>query len=194
MKDTFIDNWRGTFFETIKKHDVFEPLKDASIKGNLGEWTKLLTGLVVDVCNELGMEASAKGHRLELLPIPRNEYLSLDIIAFSNQGKRWRFPSAIFELENSYKDDQVAYSLWKLLCVRSEFRIVFCYRKDNEQAVKLIKFLQNDVINSMGLSERVELAGETLVIVGIKDESSRFPYGFFKWWKLDKDTGIFRTY
>ena len=37
-----------------------------------------------------------------------------------------------------------------------------------------------------------DLSGETLVVVGSRDESATFPYGFFKWWKLDTNTGTFR--
>lgn len=32
------------------------------------------------------------------------------------------------ELENSRDSERIAYSLWKVLCVRAELRIVFCYR------------------------------------------------------------------
>ena len=36
------------------------------------------------------------------------------------------------------------------------------------------------------------LVGETLLIVGSRAEESTFPYGFFKDWVLDKNTGHFR--
>jgi len=36
--------------------------------------------------------------------------------------KRWRFPSAIMELENSPGEDQIAYSLWKVISVRADLR------------------------------------------------------------------------
>jgi hypothetical protein len=41
------------------------------------------------------------------------------------------------------------------------------------------------------LEERTDLVGETLPIVGSRAEESTFPYGFFKDWILDKNTGRF---
>jgi predicted GTPase len=41
-----------------------------------------------------------------------------------------RIPISVFELENSPVNDLVAYSLWKVLCVRASLRVVFCYRQD----------------------------------------------------------------
>jgi hypothetical protein len=43
----------------------------------------------------------------------------------------------------------------------------------------------------MTLAGRVSLEGETIVVVGCRDESAFFPYGFFKWWHLDPSTGTF---
>jgi hypothetical protein len=35
----------------------------------------------------------ARGHRSDLLPVSRSEYLALDIVAFEIAGdRRWRFP------------------------------------------------------------------------------------------------------
>ena len=48
-----------------------------------------------------------------------------------------QFPVAIFELENCGDEDRIAYSLWKLLCVKAELRVVFCYRKRAADATPL---------------------------------------------------------
>ena len=95
------------------------------------------------------------------------------------------------ELENSGRDDQIAYSLWKVMAVRADLRAVFCYRKQADRATSLIRHLQDDVVGAMGIMGRVSLEGRTLVVVGSRDESSTFPYGFFSWWELNTNTGKF---
>ena len=97
-----------------------------------------------------GMESAAKGHRSSLLPIPMQEYLSLDVVAFepalpSTADRPWRFPMAVLELENSPSDDRVAYSPWKVLCIRTQLPVVFCYRPDAAQGSKLMRRLSSEV-------------------------------------------------
>lgn len=186
-----VDQWRHAFFETVRQHKNARLLQEASQEGRLGEWTTTLTGVVVSTCQTVGWQASARGHQLDLLPVPRHEYLSQDVMAFAGGEKRWRFPVAVMELENRQEEDYIAYSLWKVLCVRADLRLVFCYRLSLTEVSALVQFLQNDVIASMGLSRRVALSGQTLVVVGSRDEADTFPYGFFKWWELEKNTGRF---
>jgi hypothetical protein len=139
----------------------------------------------------MGWRASAKQHLLELLPIARCEYLGLDIVAFAENDKRWLFPTAVMELENSSRQDQVAYSLWKVLCVRAALRLVFCYRRQPEEGPKLVRHLRQEVIGAMGLDGRISLDGQTVVVVGTRDDAATFPYGFFTWWALDPNTAAF---
>jgi hypothetical protein len=141
---------------------------------------------------ENGLEGCCTGHRSSLLPVPREEYLSLDVVAFEATGdRRWRFPVAVFELENSLADDRVAYSLWKVLCVRSQLRVVFCYRQDAAEGSKLVRHLSAEVARAMEIPERTILGGDTLVVVGSRDETTAFPYGFFKDWLFDANLGRF---
>jgi hypothetical protein len=115
---------------TVQRHESFALLREAAIRGQLAKWTGALTGVVCSTCEAMGWKAAAKGNRSTLLPVPRQEYLALDVVAFEPAGdRRWRFPIAAIELENSREDDKVAYSLWKVLCTRADLRIVFCYRK-----------------------------------------------------------------
>lgn len=191
MTDRLPRRFRDAFYQTIQSDVLATDLKKAAMAANLGNWTRVMTGAVVRTCESMGLRASAKGHKLELLPIRRSEYLALDVMAFAAGERRWRFPSAVMELENGTRDDQIAYSLWKVLCVRAEMRVVFCYRKIGEQAAPLLKHLRDEVIEAMGLAGRVTLEGHVLVVVGSRDESSTFPDGFFRWWELDKNTGKF---
>src|SRR5689334_20183102 len=134
MKKRSVDEqWRASFLQTVQQHERAMPLREAALKGTLGVWTKELTAVVVSTCEAMDWRASAKGHRLELLPVLGSEYLSMDVMAFPEGKKRWRFPSAVIELENSQNDDRVAYSLWKVLAVTADLRIVFCYRRSSSK-------------------------------------------------------------
>jgi len=192
MADPLADRWYETFLRTVQAHETAGPLREAAIRSHLAKWTSILTTVVVDTCQAMGWIAAARGHRSNLLPIPREEYLSLDAVAFESAGnRRWRFPLAVFELENGSDDDRVAYSLWKVLSVRSSLRTVFCYRRDSANGVELVRHLADQVILSLGVAERMAMSGETMVIVGSRNEAATFPYGFFKSWLLDPNTGRF---
>jgi hypothetical protein len=187
-----VNEWKNAFFQVVRQYDNASQLKQAALDERLGDWTAYLTGAVIQTCESLGWQAAAIGHELNILPIARSEYLSLDVMAFSN-GQSWRFPVAVMELENSRDDERIAYSLWKVLCVRADIRIVFCYRHLSSQGSELIKHLSELVVKALPLEDRVALDGETLVVVGGRDASSTFPFGYFKWWLLDKNTGKFNV-
>ena len=188
---TLGEEWKDDFLQTIRRYENASLLREASVEERLGDWTKYLTSVVVETCETLGWKASAKGHQLKLLPIPRYEYLTLDVVAFP-EGVRWRFPVAVMELENSKNDDKIAYSLWKVLCARADLRVVFCYRRHSGQGPELIEHLC-EVVEGMGIEGRMRLEGETLIAMGTRDDSTQFPYGFFKWWRLDHNTGTFNV-
>src|SRR5262249_11521146 len=119
MTQQVAENWQAAFWRTAQQHEYASLLRDAALRGRLGDWTKTLTSVTVSTCRALGWQASAKDHHLDLLPVPHYEYLTLDVMAFAGGEKRWRFPVAVAELENSADNDRIAYSLWKVLCVRS---------------------------------------------------------------------------
>src|SRR5690242_4244516 len=139
---TMVDRWKAAFLEIVQQHEHALPLKEAALEGRLGAWTKELTAIAVSTCRAIGWQASARGHALELLPVTGSEYLGMDVTAFPEGKKRWRFPSAVIELENSQSDDRVAYSLWKVLSVRANLRIVFCYRRSAAKSSALVRALQ----------------------------------------------------
>ena len=184
--------WYSRFIETVKMHEASATLREAAIQTQLARWTKALTSVVCATCGAVGWEASAKGHVATLLPVPRSEYLALDVVAFESAGaSRWRFPVAVFELENSTHDDFVAYSLWKVLCVRAKLRVVFCYRREAEGGNALVRHLSEQVARAMELQDRAALTGDTLLVVGSRSEANTFPYGFFKNWLFDTNVGKF---
>lgn len=191
MTQTLAEKWQSAFLKIIQQHEYSPFLKEAALQERLSDWTKALTSVVIETSKSMGWQASAKGHYLQMLPVSRSEYLALDVVAFPDGKKRWRFPVAVLELENSKDDDRIAYSLWKVMCVRADLRIVFCYRRGADEGSRLISFLRDEVIHAMGLINRINLEGETLLVVGSRDSSATFPYGFFKWWHLDTNTGTF---
>ena len=185
------NQFREALFAEIRNPATCDVLRAVSLTGDLSGWTRQLTASCVVACHVMGWRASAKGHLLELLPVARCEYLSLDIVAFAENDERWLFPRAVMELENSPRQDQVAYSLWKVLCVRAALRLVFCYRRQPEDGPKLVRHLRQEVIGAMGLDGRVSLDGQTVVVVGTRNDAGTFPYGFYTWWALDANTGAF---
>jgi hypothetical protein len=185
-------DWFSRFMEVVQKHESSTPLREAAIQGQLGRWTTALTDVICATCAVNEWESSAKGHLTTLLPVARSEYLALDVVAFEREGeRRWRFPIAAFELENSRDDDLVAYSLWKVLCVRTKLRVVFCYRRDVAEGNCLVRYLSEQVAHAMEIQDRAALSGETMLIVGSRSEAATFPYGFFKEWMFDLNIGKF---
>lgn len=196
MKDA--SRWLDAFFSSLQPLEVAEPLKQAALAGRLAEWTKQLTTVIVRSCEVVGWLVAAKGHTLDLLPKIGEEYLGMDLMAFQGGGKAdpasapgWQFPITVFELENSRDDDRVAYSLWKVLCVRVGLRVVFAFRNDWEQGKNLLRHLTDQVIGVMPIDERMALQGEALIILGSRGEGETFPHGYFKVWRLDPNVGRF---
>ena len=188
------EQWREAFLGRVQEDNYAVPLKAAALDERLGDWTDALTATSVVTCQTLQWQAAAKKHKMTSLPVCRNEYLSIDVMAFAAEGIRWRFPAAAIELENCKDDNRIAYSLWKVMCVRAELRIVFCYRREPTHGSELMRYLREEVIDSLALKERMLLTGETVVVVGSRNDSSTFPYGFFKWWRLETNTGAFRLF
>lgn len=175
---------------TIQQPDAGNALKQAALSGELCLWTEDLTQVVVMACRAMGWQASAKGHPIPAIPVNTSEFLSLDVTAFEPSDRQWPMPIAIMELEN--QGGRVPYSLWKVLCVRAQLRVVFGYSRTTEERASVIKSLQSTVLFDVGPARLMGIEGETLVVVGSRDQADQFPYGYFKWWQLDNRSGNFR--
>jgi hypothetical protein len=184
--------WCDAFLEYIRRPEMQEPLKQAALTAELRSWTSNLTTAVVRACEALGWQASARWNPSKRLPQPGKEYLSLDVTAFpAGPLPLWPFPVGIFELENHRTDRRVAYSLWKVLCVRAALRVVIAYRPDWEQSRELVARLTEDVIGGLRPEQRAALDGQTVLVVGNRGEGETFPHGYFKFWMLDTNLGRF---
>ena len=189
-----LTTWKAAFAEQIQRSVVAEDLKRAALDEDLASWTTFLTAAVVRSCESLGWNAAAKWNPSKRLPERRKEYLTIDVMAFPSSeatDATWPMPAAVFELENHRKDQRVAYSLWKVLCIRAGLRVVIAYRPDWERSRQLIGHLQTDVIGGLTPRERMALDGETIVVAGNRGEGETFPWGYFKFWKLDRNLGRF---
>jgi hypothetical protein len=187
--------WASQFYATLgDDRAAADELREASLRSDLARWTAALTAVVARSIQALGLSPTAKRFRCVVLPVKRSEYLGQDVMAFEATGTRWKFPVAVCELENSADDDLVSYSLWKVLCVRCGLRVVFCYRPEADAAAPLVAQLARAVVSVMTIAERAALSGETLVVVGSRNEASTFPYGFFQVWKLNPNTGRFERF
>jgi hypothetical protein len=101
MTGSVAQRWFGAFMETVRTHESSAALREAAEGGELKRWTQALTGVVVGTFPAMGWRGAARGHKSDLLPVSRSEYLALDAVAFEIAGdRRWRFPVGIFELEN----------------------------------------------------------------------------------------------
>jgi hypothetical protein len=190
------DRWRTAFLEFIQQPWMAKDLKRSALAEDLMSWTSSLPTAIVRSCESLGWDAAAKWNPSTRLPQPGKEYLSIDVMALpkvedSKRPVLWPMPLAVFELENHPKDVRVAYSLWKVLCIRASLRVVIAYRRDWERSSQLIGKLTEDVVGGMTPEERTGLRGETVVVVGNRGEGETFPWGYFKFWRLDNNVGRF---
>lgn len=192
MSVSLASRWLAQFHRTLDgDHDISAELRDASMGRELRRWTAALTQVVVRSMEALELTAAARQNAGTALPLTQQEYLGQDVMAFHPGPRGWRFPIIVAELENAPDDRRVAYSLWKTLCVRCELRIVFCYRPEPADAADLLAVLAREVVRELPISDRARLDGETIVVVGSRDEAATFPNGFFQASKLNTNTGRF---
>lgn len=164
--------WYAAFKTAVRVPAIAPQLASAADGLHLGAWTDLLTSTVIQSCRSIGWVTAAKKTGERPLPIARDEYLGIDVMAFS-QASGWRKPAATFELENSRRDDLVAYALWKACTVNARLSCLFCYRAEQDSIAKLVALLANDVLRSAEVNE-------VLVVVGTRASADTFPDGYFR--------------
>ncbi|HHW19259.1 MAG TPA: hypothetical protein GXX30_10275 [Firmicutes bacterium] len=184
--------WYQTFRRVIRRVRFADALREAAMEERLQAWTEHLTNAVVETCTDLGLMAVARGHLAEVLPVPKQEYLAIDVMAFSRSDRPgWRRPVAAFELENRMDLEAISYSVWKVSVVRCFFGGVFCYRQQREGIKDLLVDLTREVMAKMHPPGEQDEA-KILLVVGTRAEAEDFPDGFFKPYLWDSAVGQFR--
>jgi hypothetical protein len=185
--------WYQAFRRVVRDNRWADPLREAALAGHLGVWTEHLTGAVVAACATFSWTAVARGHLAEVLPVPKQEYLVIDVMAFETADKPgWRRPIAAFELENRPELEAVSYSVWKVSVVRCGLSGVFCYRKQPEEIGDLITSLTHGVMAAIDQPGEKD-SGKLLLVVGTRSEAEGFPDGFFKPYAWDRSTKRFQV-
>lgn len=184
--------WYQVFRREVRNPRWADPLRESALKGRLGAWTEYLTDVVVATCQNLGWAAVARGCLAAVLPVPRQEYLAVDVMAFPRADRPgWRKPVAAFELENRLDLEAISYSVWKVSVVRCFFGGVFCYRQQPEGIRDLLTGLTQGVMAELHPpAERHE--AKILLVVGTRSKAEDFPDGFFKPYLWDSAVGQFR--
>lgn len=194
MRTDLVTTWRSSFGICVQQPDIAERLKVASLQADMKSWTNESTTAIVKSCEATGWAAAAKWNPCRRLPKAGQEFLGVDVMAFPPEAEncpRWPWPLAVFELENSASDDRVSYSLWKVLCVRAEMRVVFAYRPDWEQGRKLVAAVCDDVIGALKTEQQSAIDGQVVMVVGSRGEGETFPWGYFKFWVFNRNVGRF---
>lgn len=179
-------SWYANFRAAIRTPALGPQLQAAADGARLGPWTELLTAAVVDACRSTGWACAARGSGLRPLPIPRDEYLGIDVLAFRREGS-WGSPEAAFELENARNDDLVAYALWKACTVRAKLSCLFCYRPTEPAVGNLVSSLQANILKPL------EPENEVLVVVGTRASATTFPDGYFRPFRWVTRAHVLRT-
>jgi hypothetical protein len=174
-----------TAFRTLLVSDrgLAENLKGAAQGYVLRPWTELLTTAVARACDRLGWEVAAKGVGRSPLPFPRFECLGLDVTAFE-RGTGWRPPVTAFELENANAFDKVAYSLWKVVSVKTQLAGLFCFRREPSEIGMFVARLAEETLRALPPP-----TGELIVVVGTRAAADTFPDGYFRVFEYDGQAG-----
>ena len=184
--------WYLGFRRELQRPHWAEPLREAALAGRLGDWTHHLTDVVVSACEHVGWAAVARGHLTEVLPVPKQEYLAIDVMAFPKADRPgWRRPVAVFELENRQELEAISYSIWKVSVVRCSLGGVFCYRRQPEEIKDLLSGISQGVMRDRDFGASLREA-KVLLVVGTRSKAEDFPDGFFKPYLWDSAVGQFR--
>lgn len=179
--------WYSDFWTQVRRSPYANELRDAAIAGRLRRWTELLTEVVAQTCEASGLQVTARRHSSAVLPVSRQEYLGIDLLAFPKGNEpRWKKPTLAFELENRRELDAIAYALWKVCILRAQWGGAFCYRQKPEAIGELLRDL------TKGVMKVVQPEHEVLLVVGTRSRAEDFPDGFFRPYVWDTNFGQFR--
>ena len=176
------DQFWSRMHSSVRDQALAPQLQAAADGARFGPWTELVTEALVRTCRSLGWTCSAKVAGAKPLPVERQEYLGIDVLAFPSRAG-WRYPIAAIELENSRRRDLIAYALWKVCTVRAQLAVLVCYQYEAVEVASLAAGLEEQVLRP--LAPEVE----TLVIVGTRGSAGTYPDGYFQRLIWDRQLG-----
>jgi hypothetical protein len=179
--------WYSAFWREVRRNPWADGLREAALAKRLKRWTALLTEVAARTCQVLGVQVAARGQAPPALPVPRQEYLGVDLLAFpAAEQPSWRKPILALELENREEPEVIAYALWKVCAVRVAWGGAFCYRREPAAIGELLRALSDGVMRPM------EPEHDVLLVVGTRSRAEDFPDGFFKPYVWHRDFRQFR--
>jgi hypothetical protein len=158
------------------------------------EWTEFIGVALDHTAAKMSLKLTRKRVAGNL---DSGENLTIDVMLFDKSA--WKklykrdsdydafiLPEAVIELENMDDKSRIAYSLWKLLCIRSPLRILICYQNNENTIDKLIMYLREVVIKG---NLKKDDKGELFIIVGNEgideNESWERYWQVYKWSRDD---------
>ena len=88
---------------------------------------------------------------------------------------------ALRDIERELRDRYARH--YRVICMRSAH--------EGHACLEDLAAANEQVAQAMGIQERTRIGGETMLIVGSRNDSGTFPYGFFKDWHYDMNLGRF---
>lgn len=166
-------DWYTRFIKRFSKSNNFKNIKP--IGNTRKKWTSAITSLIHRMGEEMGFYCYCKKNKGE-----EKELLTIDFMWFSKETyKRFKFereyyfPNICIEHEtyaSKYTNSEnVKYSFWKSLCVRSEINVLIAYFVTNEEQRELIEGLQN-ILDNIETQENIN---SVLVLLGKADEINK---------------------
>ena len=119
----------------------------------------------------------------------RNEYLSQDVMAFAGVAHGSGASQSPYASSRTRPTTPR-----RVLALEGPLRAVrhcgSCFATGPSQRLApLVAALADMVVDAMPITSALPSRGETLVVVGSRDEAVTFPYGFFRAWKLNPTRG-----
>ena len=175
-----MNSWIIYFFQSLKELE-----HDSNMQGSAA-WTIFLTKIMQRIGKKMDCYVQSKNIMKDG---NSGEYLNIDALFFKNDDcKDWVsnypppvLPAAAIEMENDYAKEKIAYCLWKIICIRSEIRVVICHQDNKQKCFLLRQYLEEVLSTKKFVKEKDSL----YVIIGNDACKEGSPweeyYSVFQW-------------
>ena len=152
------------------------------------EWTEFMTSVMDGIGKKMNCYVA---HRRPRERKQSGEYLNIDAFfidqaAYERQSEKSKkggydpfvLPRAVAELENDFDHNQIAFCLWKIVCVRSPIRALICYQEDSKKILKLKRHLEEVVLQEKLMKDD---KGSLFIIIGDESKTKEKKAGKYTW-------------